>query len=98
MGVDGGAFAGLALILVALWHSPGVLLWLFKGNRDCCIFVPANAGDGGDDVSGLDRVFGYRTVRVSYVKRYRGEDGIEKMSRVRAQIAVSNCGVGRPFR
>jgi hypothetical protein len=65
---------------------------------DCCTFVPANAGDGGDDVTGLDLLFGYRTVRVSYVKRYRGDDGTERSSRVMGQIAVSNCGVGRPFR
>jgi hypothetical protein len=64
----------------------------------CCRIVPPNFEDGGDNMSGFDQLAGYRTVRVAYVKRYLGDDGIQKTAPVSAQVAVSYCGVGRSYR
>ncbi|WP_346294839.1 hypothetical protein LRC39_15195 [Rhodopseudomonas sp. P1] len=65
---------------------------------DCCRIFPPNFGDGGDNVDGFDQFVGYRTVLVSYVKRYLGGDGTQRTAPVTAQVAVSHCGVGRSFR
>ena len=64
---------------------------------NCCRFVPANSGDGGPEVSLLDRICGVRTVEVSYDKRYL-EDDVKKTSRTNAKVAVTGCGTARPFR
>ena len=65
---------------------------LLSENPNCCRFVPANSGDGGPEVSLLDR-----TVEVSYDKRYL-EDDVKKTSRTNAKVAVTSCGTARPFR
>jgi hypothetical protein len=70
---------------------------LLSENPNCCRFVPANSGDGGAEVSLLDRICGVRTVEVSYDKRYL-EDDVKKVSRTNAKVAVTSCGTARPFR
>jgi hypothetical protein len=70
---------------------------LLSENPNCCRFVPANSGDGGPEVSLLDRICGVRTVEVSYDKRYL-EDDVKKTSRTNAKVAVTSCGTARPFR
>jgi hypothetical protein len=67
-------------------------------NPNCCKFVPANAGDGGPEISMLDMLRGTRTVEVSYDKRYFDENNVRKSSRVHGKVAVSSCGGGRSFR
>jgi hypothetical protein len=67
-------------------------------NPSCCKFVPANSGDGGPEISILDRLRGVSTVEVSYAKRYTDESGAAKSTGVRAKVAVTSCGNGRPLR
>jgi hypothetical protein len=67
-------------------------------NPDCCKFVPANSGDGGPEISILDRLRGVQTVEVSYDKRYADESGAPRSTRVMGKVAVSSCGNGRPLR
>jgi len=69
-----------------------------RENPDCCRFVPANSGDGGPQVGIVDRLSGVRVVEVSYVKKYLGEAGEQKASKVSGRVAVTSCGNGRPFR
>jgi hypothetical protein len=76
------------------YASPDELL---SENPKCCRFVPANSGDGGPEVSLLDRICGVRAVEVSYDKRYL-EDDVKKTSRTNAKVAVTSCGTARPFR
>ena len=66
-------------------------------NPNCCRFVAANSGDGGAEISLLDRINGVRTVEVCYDKRYL-DDNVQKTSRVSGKVAVTSCGTGRPFR
>src|SRR5258705_1820817 len=65
---------------------------------ECCKFVAANSGDGGPEVDIWDRMRGVRIVEISYDKRYAADDGAQKSARVTAKVAVTSCGVGRPFR
>jgi hypothetical protein len=65
---------------------------------DCCKFVPANSGDGGPEISLLDRLRGVQTVEVSYDKRYADESGAPRSTRVTGKVAVTSCGNGRPLR
>ena len=51
-------------------------------NSNCCRFVAANSGDGGAEISLLDRINGVRTVEASYDKRYL-DDNVQKTSRKR---------------
>jgi hypothetical protein len=67
-------------------------------NSDCCKFVPANSGDGGPEISLLDKLRGVQTVEVSYDKRYADESGAPRSTRVMGKVAVSSCGNGRPLR
>lgn len=69
-----------------------------KENPNCCKFIPANSGDGGAEISILDRLSGVRAVEVSYDKRYISEGNLQKSSSVRAPVVVSSCGKGRSFR
>jgi hypothetical protein len=65
---------------------------------ECCKFVATNSGDGGPEVDIWDRMRGVRTAEISYDKRYAADDGAQKSARVTAKVAVTSCGVGRPFR
>jgi hypothetical protein len=65
---------------------------------DCCKFVAANSGDGGPEISILDRLRGVSTVEVSYDKRYADESGAPRSTRVTGKVAVTSCGNGRPLR
>lgn len=64
----------------------------------CCKFVVANSGDGGPEVGVWDKILGIRTVELSYDKRYADDDGAQKSARVTAKVAVTSCGIGRPYR
>jgi hypothetical protein len=64
----------------------------------CCKFVAANSGDGGPEVSILDRIRGVHIVELSYDRRYATDDGAQKSARVTAKVAVTSCGIGRPYR
>lgn len=64
---------------------------------ECCKFVAANSGDGGPHVSVWDKIR-VRTVEVSYDKRYAAEDGTQKTAPVKGKVAVTSCGIGRPYR
>lgn len=64
----------------------------------CCAFVAANSGDGGPEISVLDRLSGVRTVEVSYEKRYADDQGVKKSAKAKAKVAVTACGTGRFFR
>ena len=65
---------------------------------ECCKFVAANSGDGGPHVGVWDKIGGVRTVEVSYGKRYAADDGTQKTGPVTGKVAVTSCGIGRPFR
>jgi hypothetical protein len=66
-------------------------------NPNCCRFVPPNSGDGGPEISLLDRIRGVQTVEVSYDKQYL-DNNVQKTSTVSGKVAVTSCGTGRPFR
>ncbi len=65
---------------------------------ECCKFVAANSGDYGPQLSVWDRIRGVRTVEVSYDKSYAADDGAQKSAPTTAKVAVTSCGIGRPFR
>ena len=67
-------------------------------NPNGCKFVAANSGDGGAEISILDRLAGVHTVEVSYHKRYADEVGAQRSSKVTGKVAVTSCGKGRPYR
>ena len=65
---------------------------------ECCKFVADNSGDGGPVVNVWDKLRGVRTVEISYDKRYAADDGAQKSAPVKGIVAVTSCGIGRPFR
>ena len=65
---------------------------------DCCKFIAGNSGDGGPEISLLDRFAGVRVVEVSYEKRYTEYDGSRRSANGTAKVAVTSCGKGRFYR
>jgi hypothetical protein len=69
-----------------------------QDNPHCCRFVRANSGDGGSEVGLFDKLLGVRVVEVFYSKSYADQSGVQRVSPVSVQVAVTNCGKGRSFR
>jgi hypothetical protein len=69
----------------------------FREFPACCKFV-TTPYDDGPELAFWDRLRGTRLVEVSYIKGYAADDGAQKTAPVSAKVAVTNCGVGLPFR